>query len=91
MSTTTFKTKAAALAHVQALIAGTKKHLPTGSFTIGSTAYSAASIVQVLQGLADTMLARSAAEVSSGEFWIRDVEEIRDLIVNRQKPLCLLG
>jgi hypothetical protein len=35
--------------------------------------------------------ARSAAEVSSGEFGIRDVEEVRDLIVNRQKPLCLLG
>ena len=36
-------------------------------------------------------LARSAAEVSRGRFGIRDVEEVRDLIVNRQKPLCLAG
>jgi hypothetical protein len=36
-------------------------------------------------------LARRAAEVSSRRFGIRDVEEVRDLIVNRQKPLCLAG
>ena len=36
-------------------------------------------------------LARSAAEVGRGGFGIRDVEEVRDLIVNRQKPLCLPG
>ena len=36
-------------------------------------------------------LARSAAEVSRGRFGIRDVEEVRDLIVNRQKPLRLLA
>ena len=36
-------------------------------------------------------LARSAAEVSRDGFRIRDVEEVRDLIVNRQKPLCLPG
>ena len=36
-------------------------------------------------------LMRSAAEVSSGGFGIRDVEEVHDLIVNRQKPLCLPG
>jgi hypothetical protein len=36
-------------------------------------------------------LARSAAEVGRGGFGIRDVEKVRDLIVNRQKPLCLPG
>ena len=36
-------------------------------------------------------LARSAAEVSRDGFGIRDVEEVRDLIMNRQKPLCLPG
>ena len=36
-------------------------------------------------------LARSAAEVGRGGSGIRDVEEVRDLILNRQKPLCLLG
>ena len=36
-------------------------------------------------------LARSAAEVGRGGFGIRDVEEVRDLIMNRQKPLRLPG
>jgi hypothetical protein len=34
-------------------------------------------------------LARSAAEVGRGGFGIRDVEEVRNLIVNRQEPLRL--
>ena len=34
-------------------------------------------------------LSRSAAEVSSGELRVRDVEEVRDLIVNGQKSLRL--
>jgi hypothetical protein len=55
-------TKAAALAQVLALIAGTQKHFPTGSFTIGNTTYTSASLVQVLQGLANALLARDAAE-----------------------------
>ena len=46
MSTNTSKSKAAALAHVQALIAGTQKHLPNGSFTLGNTTYTAASLVR---------------------------------------------
>ena len=49
MSRTTSNTKAAALAHVQALIAGTQKHFPNGSFTLGNTTYTSASLVQVLQ------------------------------------------
>ena len=61
-STTSTKTKAAALAQVQAIIAGTTKHFPNGSFTIGSTVYTAASLIQVFQGLANAMTARNAAE-----------------------------
>ncbi len=61
MSTTTSKTKAAALAHVQALIAGTTKHFPNGQFTIGGTAYTSASLIQVLQNLANAMQAVEAA------------------------------
>jgi hypothetical protein len=64
-STTSTKTKAAALAHVQALIAGTTKHFPNGSFTIGSTVYTAASLIQVLQGLASAMTAHNAAEAGA--------------------------
>jgi hypothetical protein len=65
MSTTTSNTKAAALAHVQALIAGTTKHFPNGSFTFGNTTYTSASLIQVLQGLASAMLARNAAEIGA--------------------------
>jgi hypothetical protein len=64
-STTSTRTKAAALAHVQAMIAGTTKHFPNGSFTIGSTVYTAASLIQTLQGLASAMTARNAAEAGA--------------------------
>jgi len=61
MSNSTSKSKAAALAQLLALIAGTQKHLPNGSFTIGSTTYTAASLIQVLETLANAMTARIAA------------------------------
>jgi hypothetical protein len=61
MSRTTSNTKAAALAHVQAIIAGTTKHLPSGSFTIGNTTYTSASLVQIFQGLVSAMQARNVA------------------------------
>jgi len=61
-TSTNIKTKAAALARVQAIIAGTTKHFPNGSFTIGGTVYTAASLIQVFQGLASAMTARDAAE-----------------------------
>jgi hypothetical protein len=61
MSSSTSKSKAAALAQLLALIAGTQKHLPNGSFTIGSTTYTAASLIQVLETLANAMTARIAA------------------------------
>ena len=64
-STTSTKTKAAALAQVQAIIAGTTKHFPNGSFTIGGTVYTAASLIQVLQDLASAMTARSTAEAGA--------------------------
>jgi hypothetical protein len=53
------------LAQVQAIIAGTTKHFPTGSFTIGNTTYTSASLVTVLQGLANAMTARNAAEAGA--------------------------
>jgi hypothetical protein len=63
--TTVTKTKAAALAQVQALIAGTTQHFPNGSFTIGGTVYTSASLVQVLQGLASAMTAQRAAQAGA--------------------------
>jgi hypothetical protein len=65
LSTTKSQTKAAALAAVQALIAGTQKHFPNGSFTLGNTAYTTASLVQLLQSLADTMTAVNTAQVAA--------------------------
>jgi hypothetical protein len=61
MSNSTSKSKAAALAQLLALIAGTQKHLPNGSFTIGGTVYTTASLIQVLQTLVNAMTARIAA------------------------------
>lgn len=37
------------------LVAGTQKHTPNGSFTIGSESFTAANLVQLLQGLADAI------------------------------------
>jgi hypothetical protein len=37
------------------LVAGTQKHTPNGSFTLGSEAYTAATLVQLLQGLAEAI------------------------------------
>jgi len=65
MSISTSRSKAAALAHVQAIIAGTTKHFPNGSFTFGNTTYTSASLIQVLQDLASAMQARDAAETGA--------------------------
>jgi hypothetical protein len=65
MSTiTSSKSKATALANVQALIAGTQKHFPNGQFTLGNTAYTTVSLVQTLQSLADALTAMAAAHAS---------------------------
>jgi hypothetical protein len=56
--------KATALARVQALIAGTKQHFPSGQFTLGNTAFTTASLVQTLQSLADVLTALNDAHAS---------------------------
>ena len=58
------KNQASALAHVQALIAGTQKHFPNGQFTLGNTAYTTATLVQALQSLVDALNAVTAAHSS---------------------------
>jgi hypothetical protein len=37
------------------LVAGTQKHTPNGAFTLGSEAYTTATLVQLLQGLAEAI------------------------------------
>jgi hypothetical protein len=66
MSTSTSKpTKAAALAQVQALIAGTQKRFPNQTFTLGNTTFTTATLVQTLQSLAAAMTAVNTAEASA--------------------------
>jgi hypothetical protein len=68
MSNTTSKpTKASTLAHVQALIAGTKQHFPSSTITLGNTAYTTASLVELLQSLADAIAATDAAHAATKE------------------------
>jgi hypothetical protein len=56
------RSKAAALAFVQALIAGTKLHLPNGQFTLGGTAFTSTTLLQFLQGLVDALSAAIAEQ-----------------------------
>jgi|HubBroStandDraft_1064217.scaffolds.fasta_scaffold611406_1 hypothetical protein len=65
MSTSTSRTKASALAAVQAIIAGTQKHFPTGSLTFGNATYQSSSLVQTLTGLANAMQAYAVAQVTA--------------------------
>jgi hypothetical protein len=62
MSTKKKPTKAQALAAVQALIAGTQKHDPNGSYRIGNVVYSSAQLVTLLQSVATAMTQEMAAE-----------------------------
>ncbi len=49
---------------IRGLIAGTQKHMPTGSLTVGGATYTGATIVQALQGLADSLASVDAAKAS---------------------------
>jgi hypothetical protein len=63
--TTTSRSKAAALARVQALIAGTQKRFPNGSFTIGKTVYTTESLVQLFESLSAAITALNTAQASA--------------------------
>jgi hypothetical protein len=64
-SSTSNRSKAAALARVLALIAGLQKHFPSGSFTIGNVAYSTSALVGVIKGLADALAALATARANA--------------------------
>jgi hypothetical protein len=64
MSSNTSVTRAAALAYVQAIIAGTLKHFPSGNFTLGGSAFTTASLVALLTELANAMSALIAAHAN---------------------------
>ena len=59
------ETKATALAFVQALIAGTQKHFPNASFTLGTVPFTTASLVQLFQSLATAMIAQNTLQANA--------------------------
>ena len=67
MSTTTTTkagNQAETLAQLQALISGLQKQLPSGQFTLVSTAYTTATLVTALQGTVATLTAVTAAHAA---------------------------
>ncbi len=65
MSSSTSKSKAATLAQVQALLAGTQKHTPNGSFTFGGATYTAAALGQLIESLVAAINAVTAAQTGA--------------------------
>jgi len=55
MSTSTSRTTAAALAQVQALMAGMQMHFPSGTFTLEGASYTTATLLQTLGSLGDAL------------------------------------
>jgi hypothetical protein len=55
-------TKATLQQRIRGLIAGTQKHTPNGSLTLGGATYTAATLVQLLKSLADALDAADAAK-----------------------------
>ena len=53
------------MAQLQALVAGTLKHFPSGTFTLGNTAYTTATLVQALQALEQALVALNAAQANA--------------------------
>jgi hypothetical protein len=59
----TTTTRAKSLTQLQALIAGTQKNFPSGTFTLGNTTYTTAALVQQMQDLGNALTALAAAHV----------------------------
>jgi hypothetical protein len=65
MATNQKKTKAQALAQVQALIAGLQKHFSNAQLTFGNVTYSVATLVTLLQKLETAMTDETNAEAAA--------------------------
>ncbi len=53
------------MASVQALIAGTEKHTPTGSLSFGNATYAITDLVALLQSVVAVMIALDAAQAGT--------------------------
>jgi len=62
--TTSRYPKAAALARLQALIAGLQKHFPNQTLNFGKRTFTTASLAKVFQGVADAIQAVNAAQAA---------------------------
>jgi hypothetical protein len=62
---TSKQSRVSLLAVVQALIAGTQKQPPSGEITLGNVAYTALSLVQLLESLGAAMTAQAATEATA--------------------------
>jgi hypothetical protein len=65
MSNNTSKSKAAALAAVQALIAGTEKDFPNAQLTFGGNSFTTAALVALFTSLIDAIKAVNLAQASA--------------------------
>jgi hypothetical protein len=63
-SITSKSSKGTVLARVRALITGTEKHFSTTTFVLGKTAYTAATLTEALQRLADAIVRLNALHAS---------------------------
>jgi hypothetical protein len=83
MSTPKSESKAAALAEVHALVAGIQANFPNGSFTIGNTAFTTASLVQALEAKAEAIQSLNAAQAAARDAVakLRSVEAEVDPII----------
>jgi hypothetical protein len=63
-SITSKSSKATVLTRVRALIAGTEKHFSTTAFVLGKTAYTAATLTEALQSLANAIVRLNALHAS---------------------------
>jgi hypothetical protein len=70
------------LTQVQALIAGTQKHFPNGSFTLGNTVYTTATLTQAFQSLENGIVALNTAHAS-----VKDAMTALRGIVTKVGPL----
>jgi hypothetical protein len=91
MSSNTKPSRAKALAGVQALIAGTQKHFPTGQLTVGNVAYAPASLIALFTSLIAAMAKQSAAKVSAedAQTELRAVQSLVDPVIQGYKELLV--
>jgi len=91
MSSNPKPSKAKVLALLQAFIAGTQKHFPTGQLTVGNVVYAVASLIALFESLIAAMSKHAAAKVSAKDALVelRAVQVQVDPVVQGYKELLV--